>query len=129
MMETENPRIILLSGWYWFKRTHDFISNYKLADVFDAYLTHAYVINRAAAELLIENRPFIIADDWGYIRQKGVKLQAVYPHIINQNWSGDLVTTVNIENTNKKSIKWYFRNMIHLAALKILYYTGHFEKA
>lgn len=128
MMVIETPCIILLSGWYWFKRTHDFIGGYKLADVFDAFLTHAYVINRAAAKLLIEDRPYITADDWRYIRHKGVHLQAIYPHLIDQNWDGDLVTTVNVEQTKKKSMDWYCRNAYRLAYMKILKIVGHFEK-
>ena len=129
MMVTETPRIILLSGWYWFKRTHDFMGSYRLADVYDAFLTHSYVINQAAARLLIEERPFITADDWRYIRQKGVQLQAVYPHLIDQNWDGDLATMVNVEPIKKRSVGWYCRNACRLTNLKILKIIGHFEKA
>lgn len=127
IMATETPRIILLSGWYWFKRTHEFVRNYKLADIFDAFLTHAYVINQAAAKLLIEKRPSITADDWWYIRQKGVQVQAIYPHLIEQNWEGDLATTVNVEQNKRKSIGWYCRNAFRLAHLKFLKISGHFE--
>lgn len=129
MMVTEKPRVILLSGWYWFKNKHDFIGGYKLTDVFDAFLTHAYVINRAAAKLLVEDRPFITADDWRYIRQKGVHLQAICPHLIDQNWDGNLVTTVNVEIAKRKSFNWYYHNIGRLAYMKFLKWIGHFEKA
>lgn len=130
LMDTEEPRIVLLSGWYWYLKTHVFAENLKLADVYDGFLTHAYVINRPAACLLLESRPFITADDWKYIREKGVKLQAVLPHLIDQDWSGGFQTIVNIEKTVSTAGPWnrwikkYGRSMI----LRSLKFFGHFEK-
>lgn len=129
MVATDEPRIILLSGWYWFTKVQPLSDNYRMADVFDAFLTHSYVINQAAAKVLIEERPFITADDWRYIRRKGVRLQAVFPHLINQNWDGELATTVNVEQSRCKSISWYCRNACRLACMKFLKVIGHFEKA
>lgn len=63
-------------------------------------MTHAYIINREAASLLIEQRPFITADDWFYIRKKGVKLYAVLPHLLDQDWSGEYPTSINQEEKN-----------------------------
>lgn len=131
IMNTEEPRIVLLSGWYWYLQAHEFLGSLKMADVYDGFLTHAYVINRSAACLLVENRPFIAADDWKYIRQKGVKLQAVLPHLIDQDWSGGLPTVVNVEKIARISGTWrrrvsrYWRSLI----LMLLKMAGHFEKA
>lgn len=97
--------------------------------MYDAFLTHSYVINLAAAKLLIETRPYITADDWYYIRHKGVKLQAVLPHLINQLWDGDLTTTVNVEPGRNKSLKWKLLNLPRLSTMKFLKFIGHFEEA
>lgn len=129
MVATDEPRIILLSGWYWFTKVQPLSDNYRIADVFDAFLTHSYVINQAAAKVLIEERPFITADDWRYIHRKGVRLHAVFPHLINQNWDGELATTVNVEQSRRKSISWYCRNACRLFCMKFLKMIGHFEKA
>lgn len=129
MMRTDEPLIILLSGWYWYWRTSSLTDNYKLASVYDAFLTHSYVINQAAARLLIEERPSTFADDWTYIRRKNIRLRAVFPHLIEQNWDGNLATTVNVEQNKRKNISWYLRNFVRLFILKALFLCNHFEKA
>lgn len=131
IMNTEEPRIVLLSGWYWYWKSHEFLGNLKIADVYDGFLAHSYVINRCAASLLLENKPFIFADDWKYIRQKGVKLQAVLPHLIDQDWTGGLPTQINVEKLTRIGGSWcirvsrYWRSLI----LMLLKMAGHFEKA
>ena len=126
-MKTETPQIILLSGWYWFYKTSPLSGEYKLAHVYDAFLTHAYVINQAAARLLIEERPCITADDWRYIRRKGVRLQAVCPHLIDQNWNGNLGTSIGIVQSKKLNLKWYLKNFSRLIYLKLLKFIGNYE--
>ena len=129
MMQTDIPTVVLLSGGYWYGNITHLEGEYKLANVYDAFLTHSYVINLAAAKLLIETRPYITADDWYYIRHKGVKLQAVLPHLINQLWDGDLTTTVNVEPGRNKSLKWKLLNLPRLSTMKFLKFIGHFEEA
>lgn len=125
----QEPLIVLLSGWYWYKDVKKLSSDINITSVYDAFLTHSYVINQAAAKLLIEERPYITADDWIYIRKKGVNLKAVLPHLIDQNWEGVLSTTVNEVPIKGKSIPWFVRNLFRLIYLKYLLFTGRFEKA
>jgi len=128
-MTSNTPQIILLSGWYWYYNTKHLVGNYRLANIYDAFLTHAYMINLSAAKILIENKPYRIADDWRYIHKKGIRVQAVLPHLIDQKWDGSLATTVNIEAVGKRSLKWKLLNSPHLFLLKFLKYLGHYEKA
>lgn len=121
------PQIILLSGSYWYYKTSPLTKNYKLANVYDAFFTHAYLINQAAAKLLIEKQPYITADDWLYIRKKGINLQALCPHLINQDWKS-FETTINIGVNYRKSLKWYLKNFTRLTILKLLYFIGKYEK-
>ena len=128
---TDEPRVILLSGWYWYLGTKTIKQHYRLARVYDAFLTHAYIINREAASLLIEQRPFITADDWFYIRKKGVKLYAVLPHLLDQNWSGEYPTSINQEEKKRCPGLWKRKIEIcfHSLLLKFLYIIKRFEKA
>lgn len=128
-IKQEVPQVILLSGWYWYYNVFPLTVNHKLANVYDAFLTHAYIINQSAAELLIEERPYITADDWRYIRKRGVKLQAVLPHLIEQNWDGSLPTTVNVEAVENRKWGWKLFHLRHLLFMKYLSFIGHFEKA
>lgn len=131
LMDTEEPRIVLLSGWYWYLKTYRFMDHLKLAGVYDAFLTHAYVINRSAARLLLEERPFITADDWRYIRKKGIRLQAVLPHLVGQDWSGEFQTFVNVEQTRtvRSGMKMKLKRLGRALMWKGLTLLGHFEKA
>lgn len=128
VLSSEIPQIILLSGWFWFECASQLTPEYKLVNVFDALLTHAYIINKAAAKVLIEEKPYITADDWRYIRRRGVKLRALYPHLVNQNWDGSISSTVDVEKKNKVSFRWYWHNAFRLVYMKLLKIIGHFEK-
>ena len=121
----------MLSGWYWFGETKKIDTHYHVANVYDAFLTHAYIINRAAAALLIEPRPFITADDWFYIRKKGVKICALLPHLIDQDWSGTNPTSINeVKRVTCKGMwKRKFQIRLHSLYLKVLKLVNHFEKA
>ena len=129
-LQTENPTVILLSGWYWFTGTKKIDSEYKLAKVYNAFLTQSYAMNRAAAKILIEEKPFIRADDWRYIRHKGVEILALLPHVVNQNWSGALPSTFYEKNPFLKGhllskLRIYNRTFF----MKVLNVFGHSEAA
>lgn len=128
----QSPRIILLSGWYYYTKKKKLIDRYFLADIYDGYGTYAYVVNRKAAELLLEDKPFITADDWAYIKRKGVKIQAVYPHLLitDEDCNNNLVSTISNE-TKLVSRKISLKQMaiyLHSLILKLFKLTGHFEK-
>ena len=125
-MSTEKPRILLLSGdyWYW--------NNKKITRVFSAVGSYAYLINRAAISLILQNtaKPFNVADDWDLFKTFGVKLYAIHPYIIDANIA-DIPSDINQAYWgNKKSLmSWknilgsYYRGLVK----RILGYIGHFE--
>ncbi|MCS2236719.1 glycosyltransferase family 25 protein [Bacteroides faecis] len=131
LLITNEPRIVLLSGWYWYLSTKVLKGHYRVANVYDAFLTHAYAINRAAASLIIESRPFIAADDWFYIRKKGVKIYAFLPHLLDQDWSGEYPTSINQEKKNsaKECGRKKMEISLHYFFLKILCFIKRYEKA
>ena len=110
---TSSPMIILLSDWYWFTKEKKRITeNYEIVNVFNGYLAHAYIINRAAAEILIREKPDCIADEWGQIRKKGILIYAVLPHIIQQKWDGSFKTS--IQNQRPVNSSYRLINFIRL---------------
>lgn len=130
ILQSSQPLIVLFSGRYMYMQKRRFCQNFDLVDVFNASFTHAYAINRAAAQLLIEERPEILADDWNYIRRKGVKLKAILPHVVDQNWSGEYQTLVNnekLEIVKKMSRQWLGRKLDN-AFSKLLIFIGRYEK-
>jgi glycosyl transferase family 25 len=81
---TDKPEILLLSGDYWYTSVLEKTDHGKLVSVFDGGLTHSYIINRPAAETLLDGYPFFIADAWYYFRSLGVDLRAIRPHLFGQ---------------------------------------------
>lgn len=129
-ISVEEPRILLLSGWFWYYRVRSFFRHYKLANIYDAFLTHAYVINHAAALLLKEERPYIAADDWRYVRHKGVKVQGFLPHILDQQQE-DFQSLIQPSQGIKLDGGMIFSKIkvyVHAAWLYILQYLGKFEE-
>lgn len=129
MQAMDDPCILLLSGGYWYKSKHAFCEDYDLATVYSAYYTHSYIINRKAATLLLNLRPDYLADDWNLIRELGVRLMAVKPHLISQNDMGSLINT-EARGLVKKNINLIGKCRAYKIGLlkKILFVMGHYEK-
>ena len=122
LVSCSKPVIVLLSGHYWYtSRYHS-----QMVNVFSAFYTHAYVVNQAAARLLLNKLvyPWHLADDWFYIRSLGVKLLGLKPHWINQISTDATSTVVNAELPIRALVK---RNLC-LKSLLISYYVGGVKK-
>lgn len=131
LLDTEQPQIVLLSGWYWFFCSKPFYKRFRLANVFDGFLTHSYIINKSAARLLIESKPGITADDWKYIRRKGIMLRALLPHLIDQNQIDGCQSLIQL-GENKMMKGMFLRKMRiywNVIVLKSMKLFGYFEKA
>lgn len=128
-LNSETPTILLLSGDYWWTKKKNFKDGYFVAHVFDAICTQSYAINKAAAKLLIYQRPFFWADDWRFLT-RNIKFRAILPHLIDQDrlefesvialqsWGID-----RKELSLKRNIYYYFVSIVH----KILRKSGKFE--
>lgn len=56
------------------------LGKYTFYGIYNACGTWAYLINRRAAERLLSvSRPFIVADDFPFIRQRGIRVKGIYP--------------------------------------------------
>jgi glycosyl transferase family 25 len=133
-ISVNKPVVILLSGGFWYFQNKKILSKYRLASVYDAYFTHAYVLNKDAAALLTQERPFWMADDWRYFIKKGVTVYGLLPHTVDQEWSGIFISMVSESDDARKINK---KNMDILCALyaylrgfikKILAFMGLYEK-
>ena len=125
------PTILLLFGEYWWTRTHSHIHSFDVKTVYDAVSAQGYLINRAAAQILINSQASSLADDWEYIISQGIRVRALYPHIIDQEWSS-FETTISMDgyaSLVRKELSWkrrlytYWRGGIK----RILKAIGHFE--
>ena len=97
MYLSKNPIIILLSGWYWFSNELNF-NGVKIRKVQDGFLAQSYIINRAAASILIDLKPGVVADDWIFYKSLGIKIYGVSPRIFDQRWSKESPSTINYDN-------------------------------
>lgn len=97
-MNTPEPTILLLSDWFWFTSSKSFDESHKIANLYEGHLSHAYVINRSAAKLLLSSKPDYIADQWGYLKKKGIRIEALIPHIIQQKWDGKFSSSIQLED-------------------------------
>lgn len=86
-LSVDVPSVVFLSGDYWYTSLKSLDETLKLACVYDAVGTYAYLINRAAAELITKKnkRPSYVADNWSLFRRQGVRLFALYPYLIDAN--------------------------------------------
>ena len=104
-LDTDEPRLLLLSGWYWFTTKRTFDKHHEIAKVYDGYLTHAYALNKAAAKILIDEKPWYVADSWHIFRKRGVNIYGLSPHPFDQDWSGVFKSEVLVKNSEAVTCK------------------------
>lgn len=87
ILPADKPAVVFLSADYWYTSLKPLNEHLKLAHVFDAVGTYAYMINRAAAKLIKQSnsKPSYVADNWSLFRSQGVRLYAFYPYLIDAN--------------------------------------------
>lgn len=130
LMSIRQPMIVLLSGDYWFTTIKKKDGGLKLAKVREAVCTHAYMINRSAAKIMLETEKCYLADDWYSLTHSRIELYGLYPHIADQN-RRDVNTDISAvyEGLVRKNLSFtkclysYYRGIIK----HFLYYIGHFE--
>lgn len=129
-LDNDKPMIVLLSGDYWYTRTQQISGGVILAKIWDAVCAQAYILNRAAAKQMLSMDKWYLADDWFEVRNAGIDIYALKPHIADQNRSD--VHTVIAEQygglkrknlSTKMLLRSYWRSMVD----KILVYSRHFE--
>ena len=129
-ISSAGPTIVLFSGDYWFLKKKKFYEKYQLATVIEAVCSQAYMINRAAAEILLSIGGEHTADDWSFIKQSGINILALYPHIADQNRL-DFNTDVSPAYTGfvRKNLSLKRRLSSYIMAIikKLLKSLGHFE--
>lgn len=129
-LDCDEPRVLLLSGWFWFTSSSNFDKTHEISRVVDGYLTHAYALNRAAAKVMLDSKPWYVADAWRVFIKRGVKIYGLRPHLFDQDWGPGFQTAINTESRmylpfNKGWIRIKYRSLIqHTLSL-----FGKFEKA
>ena len=127
LLNRETPTIVLLSGDFWYYKAD------SICEVFSAVGGYSFIINKAAAELLLTDKPaFTVADDWDYIRSKGIKLYAYKPYLVDANLNMDqLSSDIKQEYWGAKKSKMSLRFLLkHLYCQLIklfLFKIHHFE--
>lgn len=126
LTDTDIPMVILLSDWFWYSDCNEFDKSYKLANVYHAFLAQSYVINKAAARIILNNEADYVADHWHLIKRMGVKVSALIPHLIDQKWDGTFETSIQSKKESKSgvSIRGLLRNPKFLIRLFYLKRTG-----
>lgn len=131
VIDCHEPMIVLLSGDYWYTRLKRY-KGIQMAEVREAVSSHAYLLNRKAAEIILQMENSYLADDWFKFKQAGIKLYALYPHIADQNFR-DYCSSISKANSymgiNRKNLSFTRRIYSYYRAIvkHILYYTNHFE--
>lgn len=127
--EIKYPCVLLLSGSFWYSKKRCFYAEYHLANVYSAYFTHSYIINRLAASTILKMPPSYLADDWWLMRNNGIKVLGISPHLVDQK---EFIST--IDNGERGIIKNKLSFTAKCTAYKegitkkILQAIGHYEQ-
>jgi len=88
LLDVDEPRVVLLTPDFWYRkeqRVRDIKAPYQVYQISSGYMASGYLINRSAAQLLIESNTPVryLADDWKAFEQLGLKVYGVVPHLIS----------------------------------------------
>lgn len=119
LLQTVKPQILLLSGGYVYLNKCS-CKNMNIASVFDGYYTHSYLINRAAAQLILDVKASYFADDWIYLRKLGVLVQGVIPHVVNQKMDGTFNSNIWEESHVIDKFKLNFMSLLTCALNRVI---------
>ena len=129
-LQTEEPVILFLSGDYWFTKIIK-KGDINIASVYDAVGSYAYVINRAAAQLILKKntKTSFVSDNWSLYRNQGVTLKAIYPYMIDANIE-DFVSSVRQEYWGEirknMSLAFVVKSYVNALVKRYLLSKGHF---
>lgn len=125
----EKPTILLLSGWFWYNKVVKKINNINVCQIIDARLAHSYIINRSAALRILSEKPWYKADHWYYLKNLGIDIFGLSPHIINIEKG---IASKSSINTGEPGIyhftlkKWLLSKKVGIRR-KIAKVIGHYE--
>lgn len=90
-----NPCLITLAMHFvYYPKKCRKLGKYTFYEIYNAYGTCAYLINRRAAECLLSvSHPFIMADDFLFIRQRGIRVKGIYPTFAVGASTRELIST------------------------------------
>lgn len=131
LVDVSEPVILLLSGDYWYSRKLHNVKDLEVVKVFDAVGAYAYLINKAAAELIINKYsiPSHVADHWLLYREIGIPMLALSPYMIDANIGG-LESTIKQEffgeNRKEMTIPNVIKAYWYAFVKKILLRLNHF---
>lgn len=127
---SEKPVIVLLSGDYWFTSVKRIGVHTRIAKVREAVCSHAYFINKKAAEIILSLDIYHLADDWYSLKQEGISIFGAYPHFADQN-RRDLNTEISDQYVGfiRKNLSLQVRIASYYRAIvkRLLVYVRHFE--
>lgn len=114
-MNDIRPRVLMLSGDYWYYAKRE-----SVVRLFSAAGAYAYIINRAAAQRILSlTPPCCVADDWMYYKRKGLQLFAILPYMIDANMNMGLL------GSDVKQDSWSLdRSRMSLKEIVIGAFTG-----
>lgn len=125
-LDVPDPIVLMLSGdfWYW-RRNH-------IVSVYDCVGAYAYFINQASAKLILSTPACCVADRWSIYKNKGLKIRAILPYMIDANLNMDMLSSDVKQDSwtikrNKMSKKALFSYYISGLIKRMLKLTGHFE--
>lgn len=127
-LNDKRPRVLMLSGDYWYYTKRE-----PVVRLFSAAGAYAYVINRAAAQkILAITPPCCVADDWMFYKRKGLQLYAVHPYMIDANMNmGMLGSDVKQDSWSLDRSRMSLKEIVigaFTGILKRLFkLMGHFE--
>lgn len=132
VVESPEPRAVLLSGKFWWLKSRPLDATYRIASIFDGYMAHAYVINLAGARQVCEKRPGYLIDNWRYLVRKGLHMYGLIPHPVDQA-RAVFGSDVNVVRREPLDSLWeriwsrIWREPFKYDRKRLLQKIGHFE--
>lgn len=126
-LEISDPIIILLTPNFKYKKViSNIIDRYYMSEVVSGFTALGYMLNRAAAQILVDRLyPIhVVADNWTYIKTLGINIFGVYPHPVSwlsRDEMNSTICPINVPSVHKFGVLELSNLRIWLAKIKNLF--------
>lgn len=129
VFKDDKPYLITFAlHFLYYPKKYRQLGKYTFFRINDAYGTCAYLINRNAANrMLAVSVPFTLADDFSFIRKRGIRVMGSYPTFaVGASTKAEITTEIQEEQVirHKNSVMEYVKNIFNRIYCKVLLISG-----
>lgn len=102
----DNKPYVITLGYHdlYYPKKYRTLGKFTFYKIYRAYGTCGYLVNRQAAKRLLSDCSFIVADDFSFMREKGIQVEGIYLYFAaDESTRGTIPSEIQQEKVTRKN--------------------------